>query len=207
MREHRVVPIQELGNPIQLIAWNRKFDGWLIFVFARWFSTCHNDSPQGVGKTRWEKPSPSSDSAFRDPDRKLRQPIRIMTLWKPGQSSPGGETARIGACGLVDILTDHVVPGKLRAKDVIKLRGDVAVNGQRVDIQFGEDGVKRDRAKVLTTDILCDKGVIHVIGRVILTSLTRSEARRRLEEAVAQDAPPPAAAPKGLETDRYLSIY
>lgn len=69
---------------------------------------------------------------------------------------------------LTDILTYHVVPGRVQAKDVIKLRGAVAVNGQRIDIQFGDDGVKVDNAKVLTTDILCDNGVIHVIDSVIL---------------------------------------
>ncbi|MFO0014789.1 MAG: fasciclin domain-containing protein [Planctomycetota bacterium] len=71
---------------------------------------------------------------------------------------------------LTDILTYHVVPGKVQAKDVIKLRGAVAVNGQRVDVQFGDDGVKVDGARVLTTDILCDNGVIHVIDSVILPS-------------------------------------
>jgi transforming growth factor-beta-induced protein len=71
---------------------------------------------------------------------------------------------------LTDILTYHVVAGKVQAKDVIKLRGAVAVNGQRIDVQFGDDGVKVDGAKVLTTDILCDNGVIHVIDSVILPS-------------------------------------
>ncbi len=69
---------------------------------------------------------------------------------------------------LVAILTYHVVPGKVTAKDVVKLRGAVTVNGQRVDIQTDKDGVKVDAAKVLTTDIMCDNGVIHVIDSVIL---------------------------------------
>jgi uncharacterized surface protein with fasciclin (FAS1) repeats len=71
---------------------------------------------------------------------------------------------------LTDILTYHVVSGRVQAKDVIKLRGAVAVNGQRIDVQFGDDGVKVDGAKVLTTDIVCDNGVIHVIDSVILPS-------------------------------------
>ncbi|MFN9984464.1 MAG: fasciclin domain-containing protein, partial [Pirellula sp.] len=69
---------------------------------------------------------------------------------------------------LADILTYHVIPGKVQAKEVIKQRGAIAVNGQRVDIRFDEDGLKVDGAKVLTTDILCDNGVIHVIDSVIL---------------------------------------
>lgn len=71
---------------------------------------------------------------------------------------------------LTDILTYHVVSGRVQAKDVIKLRGAVAVNGQRIDVQFGDEGVKVDGAKVLTTDIVCDNGVIHVIDSVILPS-------------------------------------
>lgn len=71
---------------------------------------------------------------------------------------------------LTDILTYHVVSGRVQAKDVIKLRGAVSVNGQRIDVQFGDDGVKVDGAKVLTTDIVCDNGVIHVIDSVILPS-------------------------------------
>ena len=69
---------------------------------------------------------------------------------------------------LADILTYHVIPGKVPAKEVIKQRGAIAVNGQRVDIRFDEEGLKVDGAKVLTTDILCDNGVIHVIDTVIL---------------------------------------
>ena len=69
---------------------------------------------------------------------------------------------------LADILTYHVIPGKVQAKEVIKQRGAIAVNGQRVDIRFDEEGLKVDGAKVLTTDILCDNGVIHVIDSVIL---------------------------------------
>lgn len=71
---------------------------------------------------------------------------------------------------LTDILTYHVVSGRVQAKDVIKLRGAVSVNGQRIDVQFGDEGVKVDGAKVLTTDIVCDNGVIHVIEAVILPS-------------------------------------
>ena len=69
---------------------------------------------------------------------------------------------------LAGILTYHVIPGKVQAKEVIKQRGAIAVNGQRVDIRFDEEGLKVDGAKVLTTDILCDNGVIHVIDSVLL---------------------------------------
>lgn len=68
---------------------------------------------------------------------------------------------------LTSILTYHVVPGSVKAAQVVKLSGAATVNGQHVDIQVGE-GVMIDGAKVTTTDIECTNGVIHVIDTVIL---------------------------------------
>lgn len=68
---------------------------------------------------------------------------------------------------LTSILTYHVVPGSVKAAQVVKLSGAATVNGQHVDIQVGE-GVMIDGAKVITTDIECTNGVIHVIDTVIL---------------------------------------
>ena len=71
---------------------------------------------------------------------------------------------------LVSILTYHVVPGAVRAADVVKLAGAKTVNGQRVDIAVGDKKVKVDSAEVIKTDIECTNGVIHVIDSVILPS-------------------------------------
>lgn len=69
---------------------------------------------------------------------------------------------------LAGILTYHVVPGKVLAKQVVGLAGAKTVNGQRVDIKVVDSTVIIDGAKVVTTDIECDNGVIHVIDSVIL---------------------------------------
>ncbi|MEM8669090.1 MAG: fasciclin domain-containing protein [Planctomycetota bacterium] len=69
---------------------------------------------------------------------------------------------------LTGILTYHVVPGKVLAKQVVGLKGAKTVNGQRVDIKFDSGKVQIDGANVVTTDIVCDNGVIHVIDAVIL---------------------------------------
>ena len=69
---------------------------------------------------------------------------------------------------LAGILTYHVVPGAVMAGQVVELSGATTVNGQRVDIQVDDNGVSIDGAKVVTTDIKCDNGVIHVIDSVIL---------------------------------------
>lgn len=69
---------------------------------------------------------------------------------------------------LVGILTYHVVPGAVKADQVVKLDGATTVNGQRVDIKVDGSTVTIDGAKVVTADIECDNGVIHVIDSVIL---------------------------------------
>ncbi len=69
---------------------------------------------------------------------------------------------------LIDILTYHVVPGNVSARQILELSGATTLNGQRVDIQFADARVKVDSASVVQTDIQCSNGVIHVIDQVIL---------------------------------------
>ncbi len=69
---------------------------------------------------------------------------------------------------LASILTYHVVPGAVKAADVVKLKNAGTVNGQRVDIKVDGGKVTVDGANVVTTDIACSNGVIHVIDTVIL---------------------------------------
>ncbi len=69
---------------------------------------------------------------------------------------------------LVSILTYHVVPGKVMAADVVKLKEAKTVEGSTVDITVKGDKVMVDKANVAKTDIECTNGVIHVIDAVIL---------------------------------------
>jgi uncharacterized surface protein with fasciclin (FAS1) repeats len=68
---------------------------------------------------------------------------------------------------LTAILTYHVVPGKVMAADVVKLKDAKTVQGQSIKIDTNK-GVKVDGANVVKTDIVCSNGVIHVIDSVIL---------------------------------------
>lgn len=71
---------------------------------------------------------------------------------------------------LAAILTYHVVTGKVMAADVMTMDGKSAatVNGATVAIST-KDGVKLNGAsKVVTTDIACTNGVIHVIDTVLM---------------------------------------
>lgn len=69
---------------------------------------------------------------------------------------------------LVDILTYHVVSGKVPAAKVVTLTGAKSLNGQQIDIKVENGKVFADKASVVKTDIHCDNGVIHVIDQVIL---------------------------------------
>lgn len=71
---------------------------------------------------------------------------------------------------LVAILKYHVVPGKFKAADVLKLKNGAEVptlQGQSIKVK-NKQGVRVNDAKVIKTDIECTNGVIHVIDTVIL---------------------------------------
>ena len=67
---------------------------------------------------------------------------------------------------LTAVLTYHVVPGKVMAKDV-KAGKVKSVQGSEITVTTA-GGVMVDKAKVIKTDIVADNGVIHVIDSVIL---------------------------------------
>ncbi len=69
---------------------------------------------------------------------------------------------------LVSVLTYHVVAGRVPAKAVVELDAATTLLGQRVAIEVDDDGVRVDEARVVTTDIQCSNGVIHVIDSVLL---------------------------------------
>lgn len=69
---------------------------------------------------------------------------------------------------LVEILTYHVVPGKVVAADVVKLDEAKTVNGKMIDVQVDGGNVKVNDANVTATDVAASNGVIHVIDAVIL---------------------------------------
>lgn len=69
---------------------------------------------------------------------------------------------------LIAVLTHHVVPGKLLTADVMKRQAAATINGQRVNLKVDKGTVRVDGATVVTADIVCSNGVIHVIDRVIL---------------------------------------
>lgn len=67
---------------------------------------------------------------------------------------------------LTAVLTYHVVPGMVLAKDV-KAGAVKTVQGSALTVTTGS-GVKVDNANVTATDIVADNGVIHVIDSVVM---------------------------------------
>jgi uncharacterized surface protein with fasciclin (FAS1) repeats len=67
---------------------------------------------------------------------------------------------------LTKVLTYHVVPGKVMAKDV-KAGKVKTVQGGSLTVTT-EGGVMVDGAKVVATDVAASNGVIHVIDTVVI---------------------------------------
>jgi uncharacterized surface protein with fasciclin (FAS1) repeats len=67
---------------------------------------------------------------------------------------------------LRSVLTYHVVPGKVMAKDV-KAGKVKTVQGSDLTVAMA-GGVMVDGAKVTATDIVADNGIIHVIDSVVM---------------------------------------
>jgi transforming growth factor-beta-induced protein len=69
---------------------------------------------------------------------------------------------------LAQVLTYHVVPGKLMAEDVVAMDKIKTVQGSEITVNYDCSGVMVDNAMVVNTDIVTSNGVIHVIDAVIL---------------------------------------
>ncbi|WP_427916955.1 fasciclin domain-containing protein [Vibrio amylolyticus] len=69
---------------------------------------------------------------------------------------------------LIDILTYHVVSGKVMASDVVKLNSATTVEGKDVAIEVKGSNVMINNATVIAADVPASNGVIHVIDSVLL---------------------------------------
>ena len=67
---------------------------------------------------------------------------------------------------LTKVLTYHVVPGKVMAKDV-KAGKVKTVQGQEITLSTNM-GVMVDQSKVIATDVAASNGVIHAIDTVLM---------------------------------------
>lgn len=68
---------------------------------------------------------------------------------------------------LTAVLTYHVVPAQVMAKDV-KAGDAPTVNGKAIKLITTNKGVMVNNAKVIATDVVASNGVIHAIDTVLL---------------------------------------
>ncbi|MDH4002226.1 MAG: fasciclin domain-containing protein, partial [Xanthomonadales bacterium] len=68
----------------------------------------------------------------------------------------------------VEILTYHVVAGKVTAAEVVTLETATTANGSDVAIRVVDETVFINDSRVVATDIGASNGVIHVVDTVIL---------------------------------------
>lgn len=66
------------------------------------------------------------------------------------------------------VLTYHVVPGKVMAADVAKMKTAKTANGKSLTISTADGSVMVNSAKVIQTDVAASNGVIHAIDTVVL---------------------------------------
>lgn len=70
---------------------------------------------------------------------------------------------------LTQILTYHVVPGRVMSSDLSGKKLDPAtVEGSTVSVDAMGDHVKVNNATVVAADVQCSNGVIHVIDHVLM---------------------------------------
>ena len=69
---------------------------------------------------------------------------------------------------LAAILTYHVVPGRVAAADVVKVKDAKTVQGGSIKVNAAGGKVMVDNATVVKTDIGASNGVIHVIDSVLM---------------------------------------
>ena len=69
---------------------------------------------------------------------------------------------------LVQVLTYHVVPGRITAEKIVTMSSAPTLEGQRLDIAVNDGKVTVDGATVTKADINCSNGIVHQIDAVIL---------------------------------------
>jgi uncharacterized surface protein with fasciclin (FAS1) repeats len=93
---------------------------------------------------------------------------------------------------LTDILTYHVIPGKVMASDLSDGLEVATVNGDTVVFTISDSGAMVNNANIVATDIETTNGVIHVIDAVLIPQL---EAAAETADAEAT----PAATEEAME--------
>lgn len=69
---------------------------------------------------------------------------------------------------LTKVLTYHVVPGSLRAADVLASNSLASVESSDIKVSSNEDAAFVNNSKIIETDLVATNGVVHVIDSVLM---------------------------------------
>ncbi len=72
---------------------------------------------------------------------------------------------------LKSVLLYHVISGKVKAADVMKMKSPsmvASLQGEKIKVSHSDAGVMVNQAKVIKADVRASNGVIHVIDQVIM---------------------------------------
>lgn len=69
---------------------------------------------------------------------------------------------------LVEILTYHVVSGKVMSTDVVKITSAPSIQGKMLMVEVIDGNVMINKAKIIMADVKASNGVIHVIDTVLI---------------------------------------
>ena len=78
---------------------------------------------------------------------------------------------------LTEILTYHVIPGKVKAKKAAKLDSAKTVNGSEITINPKDESLMINNALVIKADIKTSNGIIHVIDTVLIPDSKSTAAK------------------------------
>lgn len=73
------------------------------------------------------------------------------------------------------IIAYHIGFGDVRAEDLLQTDEVVTLEGSVIGVDRADEKIQLNDAKVITSDMLADNGVIHIIDRVLIPSLVLSE--------------------------------
>lgn len=69
---------------------------------------------------------------------------------------------------LTDILTYHVLAGKVPSSAAVKLTSATALNKKTIKLEVKDGILHLNESKVTTADVECSNGVIHIIDQVLM---------------------------------------
>jgi transforming growth factor-beta-induced protein len=93
---------------------------------------------------------------------------------------------------LKSILAYHVFSGRVSAGDALNAGTASTLNGQKVSFGIKDGLFKVNEATILTADLACDNGVIHVIDAVLLPPAPAASGEAATEKEVVGEVSPMA---------------